>query len=345
MPNTDKKIALLLMVKNEAHIIERCISFAKPIIDKVILCDTGSKDNTIIKALQLCQELNLPIKVYSHEWRDFGTNRTMALEACRREEDIDYALMIDADEILVFTKELDKASLDKDFYNIMTVFGNTEYFRPQMTSNKIDFKYRAVVHEFLETEGRTSGVITSFYNKPMQDSFRNMGDKINSDIEILRRALDFERDPALISRYHFYLAQSYYDTGRIPQSIFHYNQRLQYEFWVEEKYIACLRIGKMMISQKSPIKEIESYFNMAKSFSPNRSEASYELGLMYEKEGNKDKAIQNYIEAAMKKTFSGLFVDNSTIEKAKLKLSSVYGINNIQTFLKPLKGRKNTVLP
>ena len=45
MQNTS--INLCMIVKDEAHIIERCLHSVKPLIDKVLIVDTGSSDNTI----------------------------------------------------------------------------------------------------------------------------------------------------------------------------------------------------------------------------------------------------------------------------------------------------------
>jgi len=42
-----KTIALCMIVKNESHVIERCIKSVRPLIDYVFIVDTGSTDNTI----------------------------------------------------------------------------------------------------------------------------------------------------------------------------------------------------------------------------------------------------------------------------------------------------------
>lgn len=45
--NTMQRIILLLMVKNESRIIERCLTAALPHVDAVSILDTGSTDNTV----------------------------------------------------------------------------------------------------------------------------------------------------------------------------------------------------------------------------------------------------------------------------------------------------------
>ena len=41
------QLSLVMIVKNESKIIERCLDSIKPIIDSIIISDTGSTDNTI----------------------------------------------------------------------------------------------------------------------------------------------------------------------------------------------------------------------------------------------------------------------------------------------------------
>lgn len=40
-------LSLVMIVKNESKIIERCLDSVKSIIDSIIISDTGSTDNTI----------------------------------------------------------------------------------------------------------------------------------------------------------------------------------------------------------------------------------------------------------------------------------------------------------
>ena len=42
-----KTLGVALIVKNEEKIIERALSSCKDIVDKIIICDTGSTDKTI----------------------------------------------------------------------------------------------------------------------------------------------------------------------------------------------------------------------------------------------------------------------------------------------------------
>ena len=76
------KILLALMVRNENKIIERCLGAALPHVDATLICDTGSVDNAIEVAKRRLAEK--PFHIEEMEWKDFGHNRTLTLNAARR---------------------------------------------------------------------------------------------------------------------------------------------------------------------------------------------------------------------------------------------------------------------
>ena len=64
----------------------------------------------------------LPGEVIDESWRDFAYNRSFALAKLRERTKIDYALVMDADDVLVFSNAFDvsefKAALVKDSNNV-----------------------------------------------------------------------------------------------------------------------------------------------------------------------------------------------------------------------------------
>ena len=51
-----------MIVKNESKIIERCLNSARPIIDSVSICDTGSTDETPEIIENSCSEDKFQVK-------------------------------------------------------------------------------------------------------------------------------------------------------------------------------------------------------------------------------------------------------------------------------------------
>ena len=98
------KIGLCQIVKNEAHVIERCLDSVKDFIDYVYISDTGSTDDTIKVINNWLKTNNIKGQVVTHKWQNFAYNRSIVLKELKEKNIVDYILMIDADEVLVFDK-------------------------------------------------------------------------------------------------------------------------------------------------------------------------------------------------------------------------------------------------
>lgn len=85
------KINLVMIVKNEERCLRKCLKAAKPLVDEIIIADTGSSDRTIDIAK------SMGAKVFDFPWvNDFSAARNFALE----HSDADWNLVLDADEYL-----------------------------------------------------------------------------------------------------------------------------------------------------------------------------------------------------------------------------------------------------
>lgn len=83
------KLALNMMVKNEAGNIAECIASVLPIVNEIIILDTGSSDDTVSIAR------GLGAKIFYFEWcDDFAAARNEALSKVAA----DWVLVLDADE-------------------------------------------------------------------------------------------------------------------------------------------------------------------------------------------------------------------------------------------------------
>jgi len=84
-------ISANLIVKNEAHCIADCLTSIKPIVNEIIIVDTGSTDETI----EICKKFT--DKIYNFKWiDDFSAARNFAKSKTK----LDWILTIDADEII-----------------------------------------------------------------------------------------------------------------------------------------------------------------------------------------------------------------------------------------------------
>ena len=69
------KINLVMIVKNEERSLKRCLEAVKPLVDRMIVVDTGSYDRTREIAEKMGAEL------YSFTWiNDFSAAKNFALD-------------------------------------------------------------------------------------------------------------------------------------------------------------------------------------------------------------------------------------------------------------------------
>ena len=278
--NKSKKIGLCMIVKNESKIIERCLNSVKPLIDYVCIIDTGSTDDTVNVINNWMQSNNVDGEVVFEPWKDFAYNRSFAMKKIREKKYIDYALMIDADEILMYEEGINflkiKESLTCDLHYITCKLGSVEYLRTSITKNDMPYFYKGVVHEYLECEEhiKTRETIKGIYNIPFQDSARNQNiEKYQHDAKVLQDTLKIETDPFLISRYTFYLAQSYRDSLEKEKAIYWYNKRSKLGFWDQEIYISLYKVAKLKEELEYPEDDIIQSYMRAYEICPERIEA------------------------------------------------------------------------
>jgi glycosyltransferase involved in cell wall biosynthesis len=96
------RITLSMIMKNEAdHYLRAVLLAAKDYITDAVIIDDASTDNTVELIQQYFQEKNIPGIVIYEPFKDFGYNRTFALDACNAIV-AEYILLLDAD--MVFGK-------------------------------------------------------------------------------------------------------------------------------------------------------------------------------------------------------------------------------------------------
>jgi glycosyltransferase involved in cell wall biosynthesis len=89
-------LSVIIIAKNEADRIERCLQSVALIADEIIVLDSGSDDQTVEIARKYTD------RVYVTDWPGYGPQKQRALEKAT----LDWVLSIDADEAL--TPELRK---------------------------------------------------------------------------------------------------------------------------------------------------------------------------------------------------------------------------------------------
>lgn len=274
-----KTVGLCMIVRNESHCILRCLSSAERLADYFLIVDTGSTDGTPETVRTFLKDRKLPGEVIEEPWRNFAWNRSHALSELRKVQDIDYGFMIDADEVAVIAAGTDieklKLHLDQDLYSIPNRHLGIINFRPQLFSNRLPFEFRGVMHEFIDCGSEFSrGTLNGLSVHSLHDSARNKNPrKYLDDAKIIETALKDEADPFMISRYTFYLAQSYRDGGEPQLALDGYLKRAEQGFWDQEVYISIYSAAALMEELGSPFEEVLGAYLKAYEIRPDRVEA------------------------------------------------------------------------
>ena len=282
-----KTIGLCMIVKNETKVIRQCLTSALPLVDYILVVDTGSEDGTQQMIRDFLAENHVRGLVIDEPWRDFSYNRSFALTRLREMEDIDYALIIDADDLLVLDGGFDplafKTRMEHDLYDLKISHGNIFFFRPQLCLNRLAFSFKGVLHEYLEapTGDLSRATASGFRIQTSRGGARSQNPrKYQDDAALLERALATENDPFLISRYTFYLAQSYRDSGDSKKAIEQYLRRAELGFWNEEIYISLYQAARLQAGAGLPVDEVLSTYQRAIDTVPHRAEAIHGASLL-----------------------------------------------------------------
>ncbi len=271
-----RSLCLNMIVKNESAVIRRCLDSVRPFITSWVIVDTGSSDGT----QQIVREhlKDLPGELFERPWRDFGSNRTEAIQLAGRRGD--YLLFIDADEVLRPEPRFKLPDLDADAYQLRTVLGGFSYYRTQIVSTTLPWRWVGVLHEHLECDRpfrqeRLEGLV----DHPSPDGARSADpEKYAKDAKVLEAAL---ADDPTNTRYVFYLAQSHRDAGHYEAAAAGYDQRATMGGWDEEVYVARHEAARMRELAGRPHAEVVEGYLAAYQARPTRAESLCALARIY----------------------------------------------------------------
>jgi tetratricopeptide (TPR) repeat protein len=290
------KVILLLMVKNESSIIERCLKNAIPHVDAVFILDTGSTDNTIEVANEVLKSSNIVFKILTEQWINFGYNRTLSFLRCRdfcKELEWDmnntYAFAIDADMIIMPCRMFSEYELTLGGYSIIQKAGTLEYYNIRLMKINDDWKCIGATHEYWSkwSSGSDIGKISKdvIYINDVNDGGCK-SDKFERDIALLIGEL---KENPVNPRTNFYLGQSYKDTKKYKEAIHFYKKRIEIGGWTEEVWYSYYMIAKCYRNLEE-WGEMESWAMKGYTFYPRRAENIYLLVEHFRNKGEYYKA-------------------------------------------------------
>jgi tetratricopeptide (TPR) repeat protein len=293
------KICLNMIVKNESKVILRLLQSVVSLIDGYCICDTGSTDNTIEIIETFMKENGKPGVIVQEPFRDFGYNRTYALNEAAKVPNMDYLLLLDADMILTGSALNDpksfKNTLTSDVYHMCQGSRTYYYKNVRIVKNYKGYSYWGVTHEYVKTsEGTTFSNLDNdiLFIEDIGDGGAK-ADKFERDIRLLTKGL--EENPNN-DRYTFYLANSMRDAGHTRDAIDMFRKRVEIGGWIEECWHSLYNIGKCHMSLGEDEKAIAAWVE-AYEYHPKRVESLYEIVHYYRLRGKNKSAYLYYVMA------------------------------------------------
>ncbi|MBU5670959.1 tetratricopeptide repeat-containing glycosyltransferase family 2 protein [Paenibacillus brevis] len=232
-------ISLCMIVKDEAELIERAIIAAKPLVEEIVIVDTGSSDSTPNIAR------DLGAKVFYRQWNNnFAEMRNFSIQQATQP----YVLVIDADEVIV---ERDMDILQALFRKIdenpgsvgaITVLNETVSgdisvsMVPRIFPRNFHYSYKGKIHEQI-----------NFRGKPIQHTYESsikaehLGytqsqilkkDKYERNLALLMQELAESSDRSYI---HFQIGRTYFVMKSYVQAEHFLNKCIEVELKNEKR--------------------------------------------------------------------------------------------------------------
>jgi glycosyltransferase involved in cell wall biosynthesis len=271
-------------MRNDAHIIQKTLDAVAPYISSWIVVDTGSDDGTQYLITNHMARLGIPGKLYERPWRNFGHNRTEALDLARGHGD--YIWVIDADDVLVGTPDF--AQVSADAYRLRYRQGDTIGWRTQLFRDGLRWRYEGVVYETPSCDDpyvavRLEGEYHIEYRPfgtPSQDPGNDARDTALLLAEVERNSEDL--------RAVVLLAKNYFEAGDFVNARKWYARRLEMGILssTEEVFIAMHRLAESMQQLGEPWSDVQDAYLKAWAFRPTRAEPLFAIAFHYRVEND-----------------------------------------------------------
>ena len=309
---TCSSICLNMIVKDEAHIIEKTLNNILNYIPLTywVICDTGSSDDTINVIERFFKDKKIKGEMHICEWKGFGRSRSEALDKAYNKSD--YIFIFDADDTIHGDFKL-PVPLNMDSYAFQ--FGQGfSYVRPLLITNRKEWKYMGVLHEYLTAKGESENrsamnIPGDYFIESGRTGGRNMDkDKYSKDAAVFEREIATEPDQGLCDRYAFYLAQSYRDANNVDKSLEWYLNVLTRNNWAQEKYFSALMIGQIYNNHKQDFEKSMYYLSKSTEYDDTRFE-----GLIFLMEICLAKDMHHMVDmlySQIQKNYHNLKLDN-----------------------------------
>jgi len=332
-------LTLLMIVKDEAENLRRGLPTIIPHISSYCIgVDKATTDDTQ-KVLDELLE-GIPGVTFDSPWNNsFADARNQVIMFAQgiAPEVSTHGIWMDADHTFGLDtnfKDLEKVLGDAGPVGNVTIrSGSFNHQLPWVIARedgKFDFEWKGVLHEFQSYKGKSRVLNTSLpitLRHYYDGNARQKGVELyERDAKMLMDALVTENDEFLLTRYVFYLANSYKDAADKDNAIRWYKMRTMLGKWDQEIYESWLSIARFT--------EDLEMFKKAIEVCPTRPDA-YEAALFMARDKENHRWMRQIIdvyeshfgtptETLPFTNQGGLFVDDDKLWKVDDELSMAY---------------------
>lgn len=278
------KVCLVLIVKNEERVIERCLKACLPHVDSWCIVDTGSTDRT----MELIRETmsGVPGELHERPWVGMSHNRTELMELARAQVDGQgFLLMIDADDTWTPDPTFAWPDLEAaDAWEVHVTLGRLGHYRIHLTRASHPWRYEGAAHEVLAggppgwRKKRLRGVKIACGN----DGHRRATEGVEKYRRVaLQLEAALEENPGDL-RALFYCAQSWRDAGEKEKALALYERRAKGPV-EEEAWFSELMVAELKRQLGLPVDEVAAAYISAYERRPSRAEPLLWLAQFYRK--------------------------------------------------------------
>lgn len=277
-----------MILKNEAHSIASTLNSVKNHIDKWVILDTGSTDNTIQVVKETLQDV--PGVIHETPFIDFATTRNLAIDLAGTEQE--FLLLLDADDEVTgceklrefLAEELKKQFVPGAYY--VQVDTGIKFDSARVMRAGSGWKYTGVVHEVLShpmeyPAPRIPDVLIKHFPDDLGAS--KSVERWKRDAILLAKEVDKNPNDA---RSTFYLAQTLKWLGKPGEAIKMYLHRISLGGWWEEVYESKMSIVECQTKLGLDKKDLLLMYLDIHSQFPNRAEPLFFAAQLCYAEGN-----------------------------------------------------------
>jgi tetratricopeptide (TPR) repeat protein len=273
-------LALVMIVKDEAHTLPRTLMPLRQYIDYYYILDTGSTDGTLQAIRDALGENG---EIWEEPFIDYGTSRNRVMDiATQADNPPIFQLMLSADETVYNMAALRKFCQEhrnsvgpqhEAYPVVMDVGWKFDSVRLSRTDAK--WRYVGKVHEYLaapDGEWRDTIRVPDTYIKfQATDTERRLGREYKILEILLRETKENPED----GRSSFYLARTYNAIGNHSDALKEFERRVSLGGWAEEVYESLYAMAWQKKELGRPWSEIQQQFLEAHNHSPERAEPLY----------------------------------------------------------------------